>query len=574
MSQNGVENLLRLVPVDRTPVQIDATDGSQEPGRFDDLLRQVDTRQTRRPAAHATRRPRSAEKPPRAEDPPTADSHVAARDDRPGTNTASRPTEGDAPDSSTVDDRPVDPAGGKVDRGHAEKKKDKGATQEDVTATVSAAAPKVPSNTAEGQQAARKIKGTAEEVKAELPVGRQGPAQGDQAAGDQAAGDQAAGDTGSAGSKPTPASGTHASVTANRSDPSSEKAVGEAASSGPAEGTANPRVETAHQGEAAGKATDRATAPTGDGTTDQPQPDPTGEAGPTQAISGNAAGSGSAAADVSGAEKEAGSGDRRSGRQRHRSPSAADPSPRVPASSGAANTQSTATGSADGNVSQGGQDGKEPPPQFAAVQPAPLGSDATKADAPDSRNGSSPARSTRSPVPAVGTTSRSEAMRLQARVPGNAAPDAAAGNIDHVRFVQRVARALEMARSQGGDLHLRLSPPELGRLHLEVSVKHGILSARLEAETHAARSLLLDNLPALRDRLAEQHIRIERFHVDLMPSSSDGSQGQVDYRDASGQGQPGRLPGGRARRVDHQDEPRPTAQRSLPHIDGNLNVIV
>ncbi len=41
------------------------------------------------------------------------------------------------------------------------------------------------------------------------------------------------------------------------------------------------------------------------------------------------------------------------------------------------------------------------------------------------------------------------------------------------------------------------------------------MSARLEAETPTARSLLLDNLPALRERLAGQNIKVERFDVDL-----------------------------------------------------------
>jgi hypothetical protein len=40
-------------------------------------------------------------------------------------------------------------------------------------------------------------------------------------------------------------------------------------------------------------------------------------------------------------------------------------------------------------------------------------------------------------------------------------------------------------------------------LRVELSVRDGVLNARLETETSSARNLLLDNLPALRDRLAE-----------------------------------------------------------------------
>ena len=99
---------------------------------------------------------------------------------------------------------------------------------------------------------------------------------------------------------------------------------------------------------------------------------------------------------------------------------------------------------------------------------------------------------------------------------------------DQVRFVQRVARAFESAEQRGGPIRLRLSPPELGSLRLEVKVEGHVMLARVEAETPAARTLLLDNLGVLRERLAQQDIRIEQFDIDLLDrqsqSSTDGQQ--------------------------------------------------
>jgi flagellar hook-length control protein FliK len=55
-------------------------------------------------------------------------------------------------------------------------------------------------------------------------------------------------------------------------------------------------------------------------------------------------------------------------------------------------------------------------------------------------------------------------------------------------------------------------------------VRNGVMTAKLEAETNSARTLLLDNLPALRQRLADQNIKIERFDVDLRQDGhGDGS---------------------------------------------------
>lgn len=83
-------------------------------------------------------------------------------------------------------------------------------------------------------------------------------------------------------------------------------------------------------------------------------------------------------------------------------------------------------------------------------------------------------------------------------------------------LVTRVARALALAQQRDGEVRLRLSPPELGTLRIELKVHDGMLSAQLQTETEAARTAILDQLPVLRERLAEQGIHLERFDVDLL----------------------------------------------------------
>jgi len=97
-------------------------------------------------------------------------------------------------------------------------------------------------------------------------------------------------------------------------------------------------------------------------------------------------------------------------------------------------------------------------------------------------------------------------------------------HVDRARFVERVSRAFEALGDRSGTLRLRLSPPELGSMRLEISVHDGALTARMETETQAAKSVLLENLPALKERLAQQEIRIERFDVDVMDHRSGGDQ--------------------------------------------------
>ncbi|MEX2176807.1 MAG: flagellar hook-length control protein FliK, partial [Pirellulaceae bacterium] len=106
---------------------------------------------------------------------------------------------------------------------------------------------------------------------------------------------------------------------------------------------------------------------------------------------------------------------------------------------------------------------------------------------------------------------------------GRPGRDEAAAPVDSARLLHRVARAFAAAQEVGGEIRLRLSPPELGSLRLEVRVQDGVMVARLETETSAARTALIENLPALRERLAEQGVRIERFDVDLMQRQPGGT---------------------------------------------------
>ena len=124
--------------------------------------------------------------------------------------------------------------------------------------------------------------------------------------------------------------------------------------------------------------------------------------------------------------------------------------------------------------------------------------------------------------------------------------------IDRARFMQRVSRAFQTAHAREGQIQLRLSPPELGSLRISITVHEGVVSAKVEAETAAARSVLLDNLPALRERLAEQEIRIEKFDVDVRrgggqetgnsgPNDRQARQSRADSASSPGEREPGHL---------------------------------
>lgn len=93
------------------------------------------------------------------------------------------------------------------------------------------------------------------------------------------------------------------------------------------------------------------------------------------------------------------------------------------------------------------------------------------------------------------------------------------------QLVHRVFHALRLARQRDGELRLRLHPPELGVLKIELRVERGVVTARLETESEMAKNLLLEHLPDLRQRLTEQRLKIDSLEVGLMMQSDSGGPG-------------------------------------------------
>ena len=83
------------------------------------------------------------------------------------------------------------------------------------------------------------------------------------------------------------------------------------------------------------------------------------------------------------------------------------------------------------------------------------------------------------------------------------------------KLVQRVLRGLEQLGDGGGQVRLRLHPPELGTLQLTLRMEGGQMQARMEVENSLAKDALLNNVQTLKDRLSEQGMQIESFEVSV-----------------------------------------------------------
>jgi flagellar hook-length control protein FliK len=173
-----------------------------------------------------------------------------------------------------------------------------------------------------------------------------------------------------------------------------------------------------------------------------------------------------------------------------------------------------------------------------------------------------------------GATERLTESQGAARSHATGVAETERNTVDTARFVQRVARGFLTSRVEAGrEIRLRLHPPELGHLRLQIRVQDGVLTAHMETENHLARTLLLDQLAGLRNRLAEHDIKIDRFEVDLMqqPPNESPDHTAADDRPDRRQALPPRTADRHAR---DSEPPTEVVRRRWTTGDGQLNIVI
>lgn len=94
--------------------------------------------------------------------------------------------------------------------------------------------------------------------------------------------------------------------------------------------------------------------------------------------------------------------------------------------------------------------------------------------------------------------------------------------------VARVARGLQTAMQQrGGAVTLRLDPPELGSVKIQMQVHHdGQVSARFMVQNESVNDLLTHRMSQLKQALEGQGLSVDRLEVTTQSSPSNGASSQ------------------------------------------------
>ncbi|MBU0513511.1 MAG: flagellar hook-length control protein FliK [Proteobacteria bacterium] len=107
------------------------------------------------------------------------------------------------------------------------------------------------------------------------------------------------------------------------------------------------------------------------------------------------------------------------------------------------------------------------------------------------------------------------------------------------RVVRQVSAFLGQMVLRGPNrITVRLVPPNLGELHLNVVFKDGAVSGHILAESQAVKQAIEANLAELKQQLADQGVNVDRFEVDVrqQPAGS-GDNESGGRRTASGDGE-------------------------------------
>ena len=113
-------------------------------------------------------------------------------------------------------------------------------------------------------------------------------------------------------------------------------------------------------------------------------------------------------------------------------------------------------------------------------------------------------------------------------------PEVEFGDANHDRMVTSVNSQL---MPNGGTMHMRLDPPELGVLQITVKMVNGVMTASFETSSSEATKLLSHSLGQLKASLESQGVSVEKLQVQESPknqqnaSSEDGRQQQSSQPD-------------------------------------------
>ena len=129
---------------------------------------------------------------------------------------------------------------------------------------------------------------------------------------------------------------------------------------------------------------------------------------------------------------------------------------------------------------------------------------------------------------------------------------------------------------------LEFSPPELGKLTIDVSVKNGSATASLKVESDSAKNMLLSNVEQLKKNLESHGIKLENFEVELnkqdqQDKNQQGAFAQAQQQEQERRARQGnrnrRLHGGDVESADSEIAEEINQDSKIINDDGSVDIV-
>jgi flagellar hook-length control protein FliK len=141
--------------------------------------------------------------------------------------------------------------------------------------------------------------------------------------------------------------------------------------------------------------------------------------------------------------------------------------------------------------------------------------------------------------------------------------------VDPAENYARLAQAMKVSAARGGSTAtLQLSPPELGKVKLNITVKDGVMSANVVTESKEARSVLVNNLAELKTNLEQQGIKVENFDIRYSRDNNEAERDQGAYQQGSRRRSQHETSDGEGR------EAAPEGIVATTYADGGIDAVV
>jgi flagellar hook-length control protein FliK len=150
----------------------------------------------------------------------------------------------------------------------------------------------------------------------------------------------------------------------------------------------------------------------------------------------------------------------------------------------------------------------------------------TRPKAPAASADGEPFASIMQKAPEAGSTVKTPA----APAPPPAPPEVQFASANHDKIITGLKSEV---LPNGGTMHIRLDPPELGALQVKVSMQDGVMTASFETSNDDATKLLSHSLTQLKHALESQGVSVDKLHVQQSPRNESSS----NQRDENGQPQ-------------------------------------